>query len=102
MAPSEVIDYIVVHELAHLRESNYTQVFWDIVAEYIPDYPEHAEWFTENSTQLIFPKLTYEVPSPCIWSVISSIADEIWSKSVSSVQAIFPLAKIRNTASSPR
>jgi predicted metal-dependent hydrolase len=56
MASSEVIDYIVVHELAHLRESNHTQAFWDIVAEYIPDYPEHAEWLTENSTQLIFSK----------------------------------------------
>lgn len=56
MASPEVIDYIVVHELAHLRESNHTQAFWDIVAEYIPDYPEHAEWLTENSTQLIFSK----------------------------------------------
>lgn len=56
MASPEVIDYIVVHELAHLRESNHTQAFWDIVAEYIPDYPEHAEWLDQNSTQLIFSK----------------------------------------------
>jgi predicted metal-dependent hydrolase len=56
MASPEVIDYIVVHELAHLRESNHTQAFWDFVAEYDPDYVEHAKWLDQNSTQLIFSK----------------------------------------------
>lgn len=56
MAPPEVIDYIIIHELAHLRESNHTQAFWDLVAEYDPDYPQHAQWLDENSTQLIFSK----------------------------------------------
>lgn len=54
MASPEVIDYIVVHELAHLRESNHTQAFWDFVAEYDSDYVEHAKWLDQNSTQLIF------------------------------------------------
>ena len=54
MALPEVIDYIIVHELAHLRESNHTQAFWNLVAEYDPDYTEHAKWLEENSTQLIF------------------------------------------------
>jgi hypothetical protein len=54
MASPDVIDYILVHELAHLREPNHTQAFWDCVAEYDPDYVEHAEWLEENSTQLIF------------------------------------------------
>jgi predicted metal-dependent hydrolase len=56
MSPPEVIDYIIIHELAHLRESNHTQAFWDLVAEYDPDYPEHAQWLDKNSTQLIFSK----------------------------------------------
>ena len=56
MSPPEVIDYIIIHELAHLRESNHTQAFWDLVAEYDPDYPQHAQWLDENSTQLIFSK----------------------------------------------
>lgn len=54
MAPSDVIDYVIVHELAHLRESNHTDAFWSIVAEHDPDYEAHAHWLEENSTQLIF------------------------------------------------
>jgi len=54
MAPPEVIDYVVVHELAHLRESNHTDAFWSIVAEYDPEYEAHDQWLTENSARLIF------------------------------------------------
>lgn len=54
MAPPEVVDYIVVHELAHLREPNHNSSFWSIVSEYDPEYESHAKWLTENSAQLIF------------------------------------------------
>jgi predicted metal-dependent hydrolase len=54
MAPDDVIDYVVVHELAHLREKNHTRRFWNIVREYEPDYEEHINWLTENSARLIF------------------------------------------------
>jgi predicted metal-dependent hydrolase len=54
MASSDIIDYIMVHELAHLRGSNHTQAFWDFVAEHDPDYVEHQKWLRQNSTQLIF------------------------------------------------
>jgi len=56
MAPDDVIDYVVVHELSHLREQNHTRRFWAIVQEFDPDYEEHTEWLTENSSQLIFTK----------------------------------------------
>ncbi|MFP8952836.1 M48 family metallopeptidase [Natrialbaceae archaeon A-arb3/5] len=56
MAPPNVLDYIVVHELAHLRESNHTAEFWSLVAEHEPEYAKHAEWLEENSTRLIFSK----------------------------------------------
>ncbi len=56
MAPPNVIDYIVVHELAHLRESNHTAEFWSLVAEHSPKYEQYAEWLERNSTQLIFSK----------------------------------------------
>ncbi|MHB9285960.1 M48 family metallopeptidase [Halobacteriales archaeon Cl-PHB] len=54
MAPLEMLDYIVVHELAHLREPNHTDDFWALVEEHDPDYREHAQWLEEHSTRLIF------------------------------------------------
>jgi len=54
MAPREIVDYIVVHELAHLREPNHTDAFWSLVADHAPEYEEHAQWLDRNSTQLIF------------------------------------------------
>jgi predicted metal-dependent hydrolase len=54
MAPPEIIDYVVIHELAHLREQNHTKYFWRIVGEHDPDYTAHKNWLDENSTQLIF------------------------------------------------
>lgn len=54
MAPQEILDYVVLHEVAHLREPNHDDSFWSLVAEYDPEYERHADWLQENSTQLIF------------------------------------------------
>lgn len=54
MAPPDVIDYVVIHELAHLRERNHTRRFWQLVRQYDPDYEQHVEWLKENSVRLIF------------------------------------------------
>jgi predicted metal-dependent hydrolase len=54
MAPIGIIDYIVIHELAHLREPNHTDAFWSLVAEHDADYRDHAEWLERNSARLIF------------------------------------------------
>ena len=54
MAPPEIIEYVVIHELAHLREPNHSEAFWSLVEQYDPDYTDHADWLDENSTQLIF------------------------------------------------
>lgn len=54
MAPPDVVDYIVVHELAHLKERKHTTRFWDIVREHVPEYQQHAQWLTEHSARLIF------------------------------------------------
>ena len=54
MAPPEIVDYILIHELAHLQESNHTDAFWSLVAEHDPEYESHAAWVEENSTRLIF------------------------------------------------
>lgn len=44
MAPMEVLDYVVVHELCHLKEMNHSPSFWRLVGEILPDYKVQREW----------------------------------------------------------
>mgnify|MGYP002713120298 CR=1 FL=1 len=48
MAPLEIIDYVVVHELCHLREANHSSAFWAQVAALMPDYKARRKWLKEN------------------------------------------------------
>lgn len=48
MAPLDVIDYVVIHELAHLRVRNHSSAFWDQVASMLPDYPARRDWLKKN------------------------------------------------------
>jgi len=52
MAPSEVIDYVVIHELAHLVEKNHSRKFWDRVAAMMSDYTKHVQWLKSNGYRL--------------------------------------------------
>lgn len=47
-APLLVIDYVIVHELAHLLEPNHTEEFWNIVAVQVPKYEKAKEWLRNN------------------------------------------------------
>lgn len=46
--PEDVIDYVIVHELAHTRELNHSKKFWDIVKHLFPDYKNSIKWLREN------------------------------------------------------
>jgi len=48
MAPPGVIDYVVVHELAHLVELNHSRLFWDCVARVLPDHRSRRRWLREH------------------------------------------------------
>lgn len=59
MAPPDVVDYVVLHEIAHLVEPNHNDEFWELVAPYDSDYAEHAAWLEENSAKLVFSEDDY-------------------------------------------
>lgn len=51
-APEEVVDYIVVHELAHRKEMNHSRAFYNVVASVLPDYKVQEKWLKENGEKL--------------------------------------------------
>jgi len=51
-APEEVVDYIVVHELAHRKEMNHSRAFYNVVASVLPDYQVQEKWLKENGEKL--------------------------------------------------
>lgn len=47
MATDEVIDYVIVHELAHIRELNHSPMFWGVVGSILPDYKTRQKMLKE-------------------------------------------------------
>lgn len=52
MAPIEVIDYVVVHELAHLEVKNHSRKYWERVEQMMPDYKRRRQWLKVNGGRL--------------------------------------------------
>ena len=52
MADDDVIDYIIVHELAHLSEMNHSAQFWKIVEGVLPDHAARRERLKELQERL--------------------------------------------------
>ncbi|MGL6048389.1 MAG: M48 family metallopeptidase [Aeromonas salmonicida] len=48
MAPLSVLDYIVVHELAHRLHRHHNAAFWDVVDKVLPDYQKQVSWLKHN------------------------------------------------------
>jgi len=53
LAPSDVADYVVVHELCHRIEMNHSRRFWSLVERELPDYAKHRKWLKENGDVLM-------------------------------------------------
>lgn len=52
MAPYPMIDYVIVHELAHIKIKNHSQSFWKYMEEVMPDYRKYKQWLKEHSPSL--------------------------------------------------
>ncbi|WP_066639547.1 M48 family metallopeptidase [Desulfolucanica intricata] len=53
MAPLPIVDYIVVHELCHIKEQNHSTAFWSLVEQQIPDYKKRKAWLKNNGMTLV-------------------------------------------------
>ena len=51
-APIQVLEYIIVHELCHLKEFNHTKNFWMLVKRFCPDYKNQILWLKKNDIYL--------------------------------------------------
>ena len=56
MAPARVIDYVIIHELMHLKQKNHSRKFWEEVAKIIPDYKQDERWLKQNGHLLAWPE----------------------------------------------
>ena len=53
LAPPEVFEYVVVHELAHIEFRNHSSDFWNLVAAHLPDYQQQRNWLKVNGGSLM-------------------------------------------------
>lgn len=53
LAPAEVLDYVVVHELCHRKQMNHSALFWKEVEKVLPDYQERRRWLKTEGWRLM-------------------------------------------------
>lgn len=55
--PETIIDYVVVHELCHLKEMNHSPRFWAEVEKVLPDYKERRKWLKDHESEIMYDSL---------------------------------------------
>lgn len=53
MAPPEVLEYVVVHELCHIKERNHSPAFWRLVGQHLPNYEQQRAWLKQHGLALM-------------------------------------------------
>jgi predicted metal-dependent hydrolase len=53
-APSKIIDYVIIHELCHLKIPDHSPKYWNLLYKMMPDYESHKEWLSVNWKLLNF------------------------------------------------
>jgi predicted metal-dependent hydrolase len=52
-APKSAIDYVILHEICHLKIRNHSHRFWELVRKFMPNYEENRRWLEVNSTRIV-------------------------------------------------
>ena len=52
MAPNNIVDYVIIHELAHLTHPNHSRQFWQLVSNYAPDHKQSKLWLKNHGLSL--------------------------------------------------
>ena len=52
MAPPAILEYVVIHELAHLKQPNHSREFWQLTGQYYPDFKKARAWLRNNASLL--------------------------------------------------
>lgn len=53
-APESVLDYVIIHELCHLKEMNHSSRFWALVKKYLPNYKTEKDWLKREGVKLLY------------------------------------------------
>lgn len=53
LLPPRIVEYVVAHELVHLREPHHTSVFWTRLERVMPDFASRKQWLAENAGQVM-------------------------------------------------
>ncbi|AMK75281.1 MULTISPECIES: M48 family metallopeptidase [Methylomonas] len=53
LAPPAALEYVVVHELCHIKHKNHSPVFWQLVAEHLPDFKQHRLWLKQHGASVM-------------------------------------------------
>ena len=54
VAPIQVVDYVLIHELAHIRHKNHSRTFWDLVEQFTDHRQFSKEWLKEHQLKADF------------------------------------------------
>ena len=52
-APEDIINYLILHELCHLKIKEHSHHFWELLHRYIPNYQEKKDWLDINGIAII-------------------------------------------------
>lgn len=53
MVPLDVIEYVIIHELCHIKHMNHSKEYWDLVSKYMINHKEKRKWLKENAIRLM-------------------------------------------------